>query len=88
VAGFIPGAGNLWAHRGEGLEGIGAAASRIYLGYASTNRFGYNDTLGFHPYLLKYGTMPLLAGFAVHWLANKIGMNRAIARAGIPFVRI
>ena len=89
VAGFIPGVTEVYAHRAEGMEGVGAAASRIYLGYAGTNRFGYNDTIGFHPYLLRYGTLPIVVGAALHWLlGTKLGINRAIARAGIPFIRV
>lgn len=37
---------------------------------------------------MKYGFFPALGGFAVHWLANKAGINRAIARAGIPILRV
>lgn len=89
VAGLMPGVANVWAHRNDDpskLQGMAAAASRVFLGYASTNKYGYNDTIGFHPYLLSYGTGPLLAGFAVHWIANKVGINRALSR--IPFLSI
>lgn len=34
------------------------------------------------------GWMPILLGFAVHGVANKLGINRAIARAGVPLVSI
>jgi len=37
---------------------------------------------------LKYGGLPIIAGFAAHWVASKTGINRAIARSGIPFVSI
>lgn len=37
---------------------------------------------------LQYGLYPVLAGFAVHWGANKLGINRMIGRMGIPYVRI
>lgn len=90
VAGLAPGVVNVWQHRKDdpnsAIAGMGAAASRVFLGYASTNRYGYNDTIGFHPYLLSYGTGPLLMGVAIHWLANKLGVNRALR--GIPFVQI
>ncbi len=89
VAGFAPGAMSLWAHRSNGAEGIAAEASRIYLGYAGTNKFGYNDTLGFHPYLLKYGTIPIVAGLLIHKIVGgKLGVNRVLRQANIPFVRI
>jgi hypothetical protein len=34
------------------------------------------------------GWTPIVAGFLVHKLASKFGINRAIAGAGIPFIRI
>lgn len=34
------------------------------------------------------GICPLIMGFVVHYAASKLGVNRMIARAGIPFVRI
>lgn len=89
VAGFVPGGANVITHfKNDGVEGAAAEASRIFLGYASTNKFGYNDTIGFHPYLLKYGTMPVVAGILAHFVATKFGINRAIARMGVPLVRI
>jgi hypothetical protein len=89
IAGFVPGASLVAGKfKAGGLEYGAAEASRVFLGYASTNKFGYNDPIGFHPYLLKYGMYPILAGFLIHKLANKLGINGAIARAGIPFVRV
>lgn len=37
---------------------------------------------------LKYGLYPALIGTAAHWIANRFGINRMIARAGIPLIRI
>ena len=37
---------------------------------------------------LKYGTLPLVLGAIVHGLASKMGINRAIARSGLPWIRI
>lgn len=90
VAGFIPGVSNVVTHfKNDGIEGAGAEASRIFLGYASTNKYGYNDKIGFHPYLLKYGTLPVVAGFMAHWLiGGKLGVNRMLGRMGIPLVRL
>jgi hypothetical protein len=36
----------------------------------------------------KAGYIPLAVGFGVHWMASKFGVNKMIARAGIPFIRI
>lgn len=38
---------------------------------------------------MKYaGTPGMLAGFAAHIIANKVGLNRALSRARIPLIRI
>jgi hypothetical protein len=89
VAGFIPGARNVYHHwQWGGFARAGAEASRIFLGYSTTNEYGYNDTIGFHPYLLKYGALPVLYGFLAHWVANKVGVNRMLTRMKIPIIRI
>lgn len=38
--------------------------------------------------LLAKGMGPVLAGVMVHKLAGKLGINRALGRAGVPFLRI
>lgn len=50
---------------------------------------GYNtDTHSFHwpTFAQSYG--PVLAGVLLHKLAGRLGVNRAISRAGIPIFRI
>lgn len=37
---------------------------------------------------LKVGLIPLLVGAIVHIAAGKLGVNRAIARTGLPVIRI
>jgi hypothetical protein len=37
---------------------------------------------------MLWGAIPILGGFMVHKIAGRIGINRAIASAGIPFIRI
>jgi len=37
---------------------------------------------------LKNGTLPIVLGVLVHKLAGKLGVNRAMGNAGIPFIRI
>ena len=34
------------------------------------------------------GFVPLLSGIVVHKIANKVGINRALRNAGVPFIRI
>lgn len=52
---------------------------------------GY-DTVGGHYVGLSQakaaGLYPLLLGFGAHYAASKLGLNRMIARAGIPLIRI
>ena len=62
------------------------------------NRAGHNVTAAltgydtydkkFHFAHMKNGSLPILGGFLVHKLASKLGINRAIASAGIPFISV
>lgn len=81
AAGFVPGLWRVWSHR-HNLSTITNEAGRVYLGYDSYT--GAWD-LG----LMRFGTMPIILGFLVHWLVgNKLGVNRMLARAGIPVIRL
>jgi hypothetical protein len=67
---------------------IGGASAA--LGHVSMCTTGYDPSdgkmkLGFAVQKL-YG--PLLAGFLVHKLASKLGVNRALGKAGVPLLRI
>jgi len=37
---------------------------------------------------MKRGLLPLVIGFAVHWVAGRLGVNRLLARAKVPLIRI
>lgn len=37
---------------------------------------------------LKYGLFPLLLGFGLHKLAQILGINRALASSGVPYIRL
>jgi len=37
---------------------------------------------------MKNGALPLLVGVLVHKVAGQLGLNRAIARSGVPWIRI
>jgi len=83
VAGFVPPGRIIWAEsgRGQSFEGGAVAASRIFLGYNSiTGRWDFKQ--------LQYGFGPILMGFGIHRLAQMVGINRALAAARIPFIRI
>lgn len=85
VAGFAPLAmGELGAVK-RALAGDTAGASQQAVIYAT----GYNmDTKSFSwpTFVGSYG--PIVAGMLVHKLASKFGVNRALASAGVPFIRI
>lgn len=71
----------LWyVKEGRVRDGI-AQASKNYVGYDPIKRTFYFGNL-------KEGIYPLLFGVGVHKLANRIGINRIIAQAGIPWIRI
>ena len=66
-----------------GEEGAIAEISRIMTGFNP-----YSSTVGWQPWRMKYGLLPVVAGIAVHKLASILGINKAIARSGIPLLRI
>jgi len=83
VAGFVPPGRIIWAESqgGRGIEGGAIAAGRIFLGYDSTTaRWDFNQ--------LQYGFGPILMGFGIHKVAQMVGINRALAAARIPFIRV
>lgn len=56
-------------------------ATRGMTGYSYImNKFDYNN--------LKMGLLPLASGVIVHAIASKVGFNRMLAAAKVPFVRI
>lgn len=46
------------------------------------------DTGKFEPKYLGQGLWPIAIGILVHKMAGKLGVNRALGQAGVPFVRI
>jgi len=81
VAGMAGPGIKLWEARGSG-SGLAREAGRIFTGFDFW-------TGSFVPGAMRYGTLPILAGFLVHWvLGSKLGLNRAIARSGLPLIRI
>lgn len=82
------------------VAGFGPMLSDVIHGYQTggiksasndllANVTGYDARAGKWDFaLLAKGMGPVLAGFVVHKMAGKLGLNRAIAKAGIPWVRI
>lgn len=90
VAGFAPGLSRCayhFANPGEhgasnGIEAVGVEAGRIFLGYDSRNG-------EFNAGWATLGTLPILAGVLVHkFIGGKLGVNRMLASAGIPVIRL
>jgi len=79
VAGFVPVVVGVWNRRNSGTE-VGNYLQSSFTGVGTDGKFSFAN--------LKTGLLPIVAGFGVHMIAGKLGINRAIARARIPFVRI
>jgi len=82
IAGLVPGAtGTFNVARAHGMEAGGKHFLKVYSGYDVTS----ND---WRLREMALGMFPLAAGVVLHRAATWFGINRMIARAGIPFVRI
>jgi len=78
VAGFAPLAVNTvsWVQDLGWTTGLGTAASTLT---------GYNLATGsWNMAQMRFGTLPIMIGLIVHKLANKFGLNRQLARTGLP----
>lgn len=82
VAGFLPGIQrSLVGLTVGGFTGLSIEMSKVYLGYDP-------PSATWHPSLMWYGFYPIVIGLVVHKIATIIGINRMLARARIPFVRV
>lgn len=79
VAGFVPTITGVWSRRSDG-NAVADYLKAGWTGLGPDNRFNLAN--------FRVGLLPVVAGFIVHMFAGKLGINRAIARAGIPFIRI
>jgi len=91
VAGFIPGVTNLHRAYQQRIHGQSTAlgdlaveASRIFMGFDP--RAGVQDR--FNLEWFGMGGMPVILGALAHKIAGRLGINRMLARAGVPFIRI
>jgi len=84
IAGLMPGVTgtlNVATAQGGGWKAAGTYACSAYTGFNPvTNQFSMTN--------MNLGLKPLAIGVIVHKLAGWIGINKAIAGAGIPFIRI
>lgn len=77
--------------RGWGGSPISEAMAGNYQNAAHHLLVGWTgiDTLGnFDPINGMQYTKMTLIGAAVHWVASKLGVNRALGRARVPIIRI
>ena len=93
IAGFVPGVvdgvkngmNNGW---GGGADSGSATMLGSFLGIQTPDAQHVYHTGAWSTWRLKYGLYPVIAGFAIHWGAQKFGVNRMLARAKIPLLRI
>lgn len=83
LAGFMPMTG--YALRAYGNGGFNAAGDAII-----ESLTGYSPAVRqFHPDKLMMGTGSIVAGLLVHKIiGGRMGVNRALSGAGVPFLRI
>ena len=84
VAGFVPPAIDLldtWRGTSEGPKAVAIEACRIFTGLDYWS-------MQWQPTRLKWGLFPVVGGVLVHKLANKLGVNRLLAQAGVPVIRV
>jgi hypothetical protein len=82
VAGFVPLASiSLKAYKEGGLEAVAPTMCSVLTGYEPRNK-------SFNIMYMKDGTIPIIGGLLVHKLASKLGINRMLAQAGVPLLRI
>jgi len=79
VGGFVPTALGVWNRRSSATA-IGQYLQAGWTGVDSTGHFNLAN--------LRAGAIPAIAGMIVHMLASKMGINRMIAAARIPLIRI
>lgn len=80
IAGLIPVATGVWNRRSSS-QSVGDFLLSGFTGFTpSTGQFNAAN--------LKNGLLPVTAGFAAHMIASRLGINRALGRTGIPFIRI
>lgn len=74
----------------------GVSEAMKCLSYGDTNNainwlktiVGTNSAGKFQWSLFAENMTPLVTGMAVHYAASKLGVNRALGRAGVPVIRI
>jgi len=75
--------------------GAGTVSNISKIGLSSSMAVLTNQMTGYDPRTndwklsrLKNGLGPILVGALIHKVASKFGLNRALSRSGVPFIRI
>lgn len=79
LAGFVPLGVGLWNRK---------SAPATIAPYVLGSLTGYVPGQGWNMANMTEGGLPIAAGFVAHWIAGKMGINRALGRARVPFIRI
>lgn len=81
VGGFVP--LGIRAYQGFTGNGIVGALDGISSGVTGFSIFDKK----WHPEVMAECLLPVAAGFVLHGVANRLGINRALGRYRIPFIR-
>ncbi len=83
IAGFGPLVANV-------IGGFRVGGAEKAFDNLSASMTGYSFQAGIWSprYALQWGIGPILLGAFVSKLASKLGVNRALGRAGVPFLRV
>lgn len=80
VAGSAPFLSGLWGRRNAGAKDIGIFMTAAWTGYVPGQ--------GFNHIRMQEGALPFGVGLLAHKIANKLGVNRTLAKMRIPLIRI
>lgn len=82
MAGFVPMAVRGYnGYKANGIVGGLDGISSALTGYSVFDQ-------KWHPEIMMQYLAPIAYGWGIHWLAGRLGVNRALGRAGVPFLRI
>jgi hypothetical protein len=82
VAGFMPLATNVISVSSQGWEPMSWMATQAITGYDTRTKKWWSGNL-------MKGTVPIILGMLAHKIiGGKLGVNRSLAAAGIPFIRL
>lgn len=80
IGGLTPAIVGVWNRRNSGTE----IASYLQKGFTGVDPA--TGTLNFANF--RMGLLPVMFGVVAHKVASMAGLNRAIARTGLPWIRI